>query len=36
MVADAASTEEIKEALGGFLVVGPLTRLDPVMQVLDQ
>ena len=35
-VADAASTEEIEEALGGFSVVGPLTRPDPVMQVLDR
>ena len=36
MVADMASTEEIKEALRGFLVVGPSMWLDPVMQVLDQ
>ena len=35
-VADAASTEEIKEALGGFSVVGPSTRPDPVAQVLDR
>ena len=35
-VADAESTEEIKEALGGFSVVGPSTWLDPVVQVLDQ
>ena len=34
-VADAASNEEIKEVLGGFLVVGPSMRPDPVMQVLD-
>ena len=34
-MADAASTEEIEEALGGFLVAGPSTRPDPVMQVLD-
>ena len=34
-VADAASTEEIEEALGGFSVAGPSTRPDPVMQVLD-
>ena len=34
-MADAASTEEIEEALGGFLVAGPLTQPDPVMQVLD-
>ena len=31
-----ASTEEIEEALGGFSVVGPLTRPDPVAQVLDR
>ena len=35
-VADAASTEEIEEALGGFSVMGPSTQPDPVMQVLDQ
>ena len=35
-VADTASTEEIKEALGGFSVAGPSTRPDPVTQVLDQ
>ena len=35
-VADTASTEEIEEALGGFSVVGPSMRPDPVMQVLDQ
>ena len=35
-VADAASTEEIEEVLGGFSVAGPSTRPDPVMQVLDQ
>ena len=35
-VADAASTEEIEEALGGFSVAGPLTQPDPVMQVLDR
>ena len=35
-MADVASTKEIEEALGGFLVVGPLTRPDPVAQVLDQ
>ena len=34
-VADAASTEEIKEALGGFLVAGPSMWPDPVAQVLD-
>ena len=31
-----ASTEEIKEALGGFSVVGPSTWPDPVVQVLDR
>ncbi|KIM69856.1 hypothetical protein SCLCIDRAFT_19641 [Scleroderma citrinum Foug A] len=36
VVADAASTEEIEEVLGGFLVVGPLTRPDPVAQVLGR
>ena len=35
-VANAASTEEIEEALGGFSVVGPSTRPDPVTQVLDR
>ena len=34
-VADAASTEEIEEALGGFSVAGPSMRPDPVAQVLD-
>ncbi|KIM68375.1 hypothetical protein SCLCIDRAFT_20306 [Scleroderma citrinum Foug A] len=34
-VANAASTEEIEEALGGFSVAGPSTWLDPVAQVLD-
>ena len=34
-VANAASTEEIEEVLGGFSVAGPLTWLDPVAQVLD-
>ena len=34
-VADAASTEEIEEALGGFSVAGPSMRPDPVVQVLD-
>ena len=34
MVADTVSTEEIKEALGGFLVAGQSRQLDPVMQVL--
>ena len=36
MVADTASTEEIKEALGGFSVAGPSMRPDPVAQVLDR
>ena len=36
MVADAASIKEIEEALGGFSVVGPLMRPDPVTQVLDR
>jgi hypothetical protein len=36
VVADMESTKEIKEALGGFLVAGPLMWLDPVTQVLDQ
>ena len=35
-VANAASTEEIEEALGGFSVAGPSTRPDPVTQVLDR
>ena len=35
-VAYAASTEEINEVLGGFSVVGPLTRPDPVVQVLNR
>ena len=35
-VADAASTEEIEEAVGGFSVVGPLMQPDPVAQVFDQ
>ena len=34
-MANAVSTEEIKEVLGGFLVVGPSMRPDPVAQVLD-
>ena len=34
-VANAASTKEIEEALGGFLVAGPSMQLDPVAQVLD-
>ncbi|KIM62635.1 hypothetical protein SCLCIDRAFT_24927 [Scleroderma citrinum Foug A] len=35
VVANAASTEEIEEALGGFSVAGPSMQPDPVMQVLD-
>ncbi|KIM65170.1 hypothetical protein SCLCIDRAFT_22984 [Scleroderma citrinum Foug A] len=35
VVVEAASTEEIKEAMGSFSVVGPSTWLDPVTQVLD-
>ena len=35
VMANAASMEEIEEVLGGFLVAGPLTWLDPVAQVLD-
>ena len=35
VVANAASTEEIEEALGGFSVAGPSMRPDPVVQVLD-
>ena len=35
-VADTVSTEEIEEVLGGFLVAGPSTWPDPVMQVLDR
>ena len=35
-MADTTRTEEIEEALGGFLVAGPSTRPDPVMQVLDR
>ena len=36
MAANAMSTKEIEEALGGFSVVGPSMRPDPVMQVLDR
>ena len=36
VVAEAASTKEIEEAMGSFSVVGPSTRLDPVAQVLDR
>ncbi|KIM64520.1 hypothetical protein SCLCIDRAFT_23534 [Scleroderma citrinum Foug A] len=36
VVDDVASTEEIKEALGGFSVAGPSMWLDPVTQVLDR
>ena len=35
VVAAATSTEEIEEAMGSFLVAGPLTWPDPVAQVLD-
>ncbi|KIM66075.1 hypothetical protein SCLCIDRAFT_22290 [Scleroderma citrinum Foug A] len=35
VVADVASTKEIKEALGGFSVAGTSTQPDPVAQVLD-
>ena len=36
VVAEAMSTKEIEEAMGSFSVVGPLTRPDPVAQVLDR
>ena len=36
VIVDAASTEEIEEAMGSFSVAGPLTRPDPVTQVLDR
>ena len=36
VVVEAASTEEIEEAMGSFSVAGPSTRLDPVVQVLDR
>ena len=36
VVANAASTKEIEEALGGFSVAGPSTWPDPVTQVLDR
>ena len=35
-VADAASTEEIEAAMGGFSVAGPSSRPDPVALVLDR
>ena len=35
VVAEAVSTEEIEEAMGSFLVAGPSTWPDPVVQVLD-
>ena len=35
VVVNVVSTEEIEEALGGFLVAGPSTQPDPVAQVLD-
>jgi len=34
-VVNAASTDEIEAALGGFSVAGPLSRPDPVALVLD-
>jgi len=34
-ITDAASMEEIKVAMGGFLVAGPSNIPDPVAQVLD-
>ena len=34
-VANAASTDEIEAALGGFSVAGPLSCPDPVVLVLD-
>ena len=34
-IADAASTEEIEAAMGGFSVAGPSSRPDPVALVLD-
>ena len=36
MVANAASTNEIEAALGGFSVAGPSSRPDPVVLVLDR
>jgi len=35
-ITDAASTEEIEAAMGGFLVAGPSSRPDPVALVLDR
>ena len=35
-IADAASTEEVKAAMGGFSVAGPSSRPDPVTLVLDR
>ena len=35
-IADAASTEEIEAAMGGFSVAGPSSRPDPVALVLDR
>jgi len=34
-VANAASTNKIEAAMGGFLVAGPSSRPDPVTLVLD-
>jgi len=36
MIANAASTEEIEVAMGGFSVAGPSSRPDPVALVLDR
>ena len=36
VVAEAASTEEIEEAMGSFSVAGSSAQLDPVVQVLDR
>jgi len=35
-IANAASTEEIEVAMGGFSVAGPSSRPDPVALVLDR
>jgi len=35
-ITNAASTEEIEAAMGGFLVAGPSSRPDPVALVLDR
>ena len=34
-IVDAASTEEIEAAMGGFSVAGPSSRPDPIALVLD-